>query len=496
MSQDTSSENQGEASDRDEFSGFKAGNFYDLLGVDTDADSDEIRQAYRDQMKKHHPDRSDLPEEKAERRFEQLIQAREILEHPQKRKAYDQLGHWRYLEQSEELGQHIKQLDDDGSSTTRDEKASSVEKSQGQPQPQPKPPSVDEKSTAETETEAKPAEVQPSTGETQTSARGEAWKQGVRVPGTPEKVFAERQAAANEAPEPNQSAAQSAYQSLFSVKDELSTTSIAFVGKQWGKSWRTRVLLTLGILLIVVGGHQVLPAVAGRAGFSVSLPELSVTGVFTMALTVAILATLKACALPEMRLPRGGFVDDRELDRFSFDDAASYRKRGYFYLAFPVVLLGTSVYTDGPHPWEYTAAAIRGEFSSGFPWFPIEALGLGSYQPVFDIMLTVGFGLCVLIGAFSLSIGISIEVWRRRYDRGDKIHPSPWEAFTTAVLVSVVAALAAGTQGVLSMPGSDQLPVNIQTFFAISDGQASLGTFAGVGILLICAASAYLRIQE
>jgi molecular chaperone DnaJ len=65
--------------------------YYDTLGVSRDADSDEIKKAYRKLAMKYHPDRNNGSEE-AEARFKELSEAYEVLKDPQQRAAYDRFG--------------------------------------------------------------------------------------------------------------------------------------------------------------------------------------------------------------------------------------------------------------------------------------------------------------------------------------------------------------------------------------------------------------------
>lgn len=65
---------------------------YDVLGVDSDANPERIRQAYREQAKRHHPDRSEGNGEQ----FKRLTTARDVLLDDARRKRYDLLGHRRY----------------------------------------------------------------------------------------------------------------------------------------------------------------------------------------------------------------------------------------------------------------------------------------------------------------------------------------------------------------------------------------------------------------
>lgn len=65
--------------------------YYETLGVDKDADADVIKKAYRKLARKYHPDVSKAVD--AEEKFKALGEAYEVLKDPDKRAAYDQLGH-------------------------------------------------------------------------------------------------------------------------------------------------------------------------------------------------------------------------------------------------------------------------------------------------------------------------------------------------------------------------------------------------------------------
>ena len=58
--------------------------FYDVLGVDTDATNKEIRSAYRNMAKKYHPDKGGEPAV-----FELIVQAFNVLSDPDQRGEYD-----------------------------------------------------------------------------------------------------------------------------------------------------------------------------------------------------------------------------------------------------------------------------------------------------------------------------------------------------------------------------------------------------------------------
>lgn len=68
--------------------------YYKLLEVDRTATAADIKSAYRKLARKYHPDVSKEPQ--AETRFKEIGEAYEVLQDPEKRVAYDQLGNrWR-----------------------------------------------------------------------------------------------------------------------------------------------------------------------------------------------------------------------------------------------------------------------------------------------------------------------------------------------------------------------------------------------------------------
>jgi curved DNA-binding protein CbpA len=66
-------------------------NYYQSLGLKTDATTEEIRHAYRNLMRKYHPDLSELPREEATQKSAEINQAYRTLVDPKKRQDYDSL---------------------------------------------------------------------------------------------------------------------------------------------------------------------------------------------------------------------------------------------------------------------------------------------------------------------------------------------------------------------------------------------------------------------
>src|SRR5438105_6711593 len=67
--------------------------YYEILGVPRTANPDDIKRAYRQLARKHHPDLQPAAERtKAADRFKEINEAYEVLRDPEKRAKYDALG--------------------------------------------------------------------------------------------------------------------------------------------------------------------------------------------------------------------------------------------------------------------------------------------------------------------------------------------------------------------------------------------------------------------
>lgn len=67
--------------------------YYEILGIPKNATEDQVKQAYRNLAKKHHPDMNRENPKAAEEKFKELSEAYEVLMDKQKRANYDQYGH-------------------------------------------------------------------------------------------------------------------------------------------------------------------------------------------------------------------------------------------------------------------------------------------------------------------------------------------------------------------------------------------------------------------
>ena len=66
--------------------------YYEVLGVDKNADDATLKKAYRALAKKYHPDMNPGDKE-AEQKFKEASEAYAVLSDPDKRRQYDQFGH-------------------------------------------------------------------------------------------------------------------------------------------------------------------------------------------------------------------------------------------------------------------------------------------------------------------------------------------------------------------------------------------------------------------
>ncbi|WP_221392173.1 DnaJ C-terminal domain-containing protein [Dyadobacter sp. NIV53] len=79
--------------------------YYQILGLDKKASEKDIKNAYRKLARKYHPDLNPNDKE-AEKKFQQLNEANEVLSDPDKRKKYDQYGKdWQHGEEYERAQQ-------------------------------------------------------------------------------------------------------------------------------------------------------------------------------------------------------------------------------------------------------------------------------------------------------------------------------------------------------------------------------------------------------
>src|SRR3954467_6005961 len=79
--------------------------YYKILGLDKKATDEDIKKAYRKLARKYHPDLNPNDKE-ANKKFQQINEANEVLSDPEKRKKYDAYGeNWQHAEQFEQAKQ-------------------------------------------------------------------------------------------------------------------------------------------------------------------------------------------------------------------------------------------------------------------------------------------------------------------------------------------------------------------------------------------------------
>lgn len=79
--------------------------YYKVLGLEKNASQDEIKKAYRKLARKLHPDLNPN-DASAQKKFQQINEANEVLSDPEKRKKYDQYGKdWQHAEEFEKARQ-------------------------------------------------------------------------------------------------------------------------------------------------------------------------------------------------------------------------------------------------------------------------------------------------------------------------------------------------------------------------------------------------------
>lgn len=79
--------------------------YYKILGVGKNASTEDIKKAYRKLARKYHPDVNPNNKE-AHKKFQEINEANEVLNDPEKRKKYDQYGKdWKHAEEFEKARQ-------------------------------------------------------------------------------------------------------------------------------------------------------------------------------------------------------------------------------------------------------------------------------------------------------------------------------------------------------------------------------------------------------
>jgi len=88
--------------------------YYKILGVEKTATEKDIKSAYRKLARKYHPDLN--PNNKdANRKFQEINEANEVLSDPEKRKKFDQYGKdWQHADEFEKQNQYREQSRNQG----------------------------------------------------------------------------------------------------------------------------------------------------------------------------------------------------------------------------------------------------------------------------------------------------------------------------------------------------------------------------------------------
>jgi curved DNA-binding protein len=93
--------------------------YYKILGINKTASQDEVKAAYRKLARKHHPDLNPNDKE-ANKKFQQVNEANEVLSDPEKRKKYDQYGKdWQHADAYEKANASAGRRPRKGSGASR-----------------------------------------------------------------------------------------------------------------------------------------------------------------------------------------------------------------------------------------------------------------------------------------------------------------------------------------------------------------------------------------
>lgn len=88
--------------------------YYEVLGLQKSASEDEIKRAYKKLALKFHPDRhanaTDKEKEELTKKFQELVEAYEVLSNPEKKTKYDKFGHTEDMQFSGFEGANIEDI--------------------------------------------------------------------------------------------------------------------------------------------------------------------------------------------------------------------------------------------------------------------------------------------------------------------------------------------------------------------------------------------------
>ena len=88
--------------------------YYGILGVNKNATQDEIKKAYKKLARKYHPDLNPNDAD-AQRKFQEINEANEVLSNPENRKKYDEYGeHWKHADEFNSQRQQYQQYQQAG----------------------------------------------------------------------------------------------------------------------------------------------------------------------------------------------------------------------------------------------------------------------------------------------------------------------------------------------------------------------------------------------
>lgn len=92
--------------------------YYKILGINKEASQDDVKKAYKKLARKYHPDLNPNDSD-AQRKFQEINEANEVLSDPDKRKKYDQYGeNWKHADQFEAQQQQYGSYGGDAGGST------------------------------------------------------------------------------------------------------------------------------------------------------------------------------------------------------------------------------------------------------------------------------------------------------------------------------------------------------------------------------------------
>lgn len=446
---------------------FQFTDYYDLLDIPADASHETVTQAVTSLLHEHHPDASPYDQPIATDLFMICSEVEDILTHPNRREAYDTLGHTQYITQSQEAGAFVTET-----LSSDDTQSSPPESSSTHP---------DTNDTVGSQMSSRQHHL---------SHTGQTVLSGGPLIGYPPAaqnsgaISADQTGSGSTSESATQSdQSEQATYSAWSLLPTHAGTSTRYLRAAWRQVWQFTLTATVVTAFIVFCSLTALRSVTWSAIPSTPAPSLEFCAL--SAGSVFVLSTLYFNSVYELSTPRGRFVSDTPGPQFSTQRGFLRLKRGLFAGSVTLVF-SLSAASTGTSPWDSASHNLRQAGVSGAApatqdatWLPGFAAP-SQYPPVIDLSLSLVWLASALVSIYFLVTGLSLLSWAARYIESTRTHPLIVELFThiclTTLGIGLLAPQALLSQSIQPPSFAHSLPDVILVLGGLHDGSVTQAT--------------------